>query len=338
MLALDQGLQELLITVNSLLRDRTQNYPRRDAIRRYLREKIGTLQKRAPLKIDALRALADGRPLIGVDGSVHSYGTVFPHIIYCFRALASASTLSVEKGISRVDLFYPEMADHRREIEEIISQAAAGGEELALETAAARAVRQRLAVLEVQVAMEAVNKYQPFAVLFDGGFLRYGGLAPAQWQEYRELSLAKDVVSIGIIEEIGTFDLARKVSAGFPEASPFSCDRELLFGILKKGEWLAVKEDLEFKKTYYTCFARPGYYPGAVAYDFFQEQTRRAAEFVPLLFGLTPQGGRGIPQWLDQVDAAVRITRGEMELLLASGLDRELRERLFVSQRERRTL
>ena len=128
MLALDQGLQELLITVNSLLRDRTQNYPRRDAIRRYLREKIGTLQKRAPLKIDALRALADGRPLIGVDGSVHSYGTVFPHIIYCFRALASASTLSVEKGISRVDLFYPEMADHRREIEEIISQAAAGGE------------------------------------------------------------------------------------------------------------------------------------------------------------------------------------------------------------------
>jgi len=338
MLVVDKGLQKLLKNVNLSLRDRTLNYPSREAIRQYLGKKVGIFHKPAPLKANTLEALAGGRPLLGVDGSVHSYGATFPHIIHCFRALAAATTSAVENGIFQVDLFYPEMAPHRREIEEMVSRAAADGEVLTPEAAAARVVRQKLAVLEIKVAIEAVRRYQPFAVLFDGGFLRYGGLAPSQWQTYRELSLARDVMSVGVIEEVGTFDLARYVSGSFPGATSFGCDRELLFGLLDRGEWLAIREGLKFKKTYYTCFARPGRHPGVVAYDFFQEQSRQVAKFIPLLFALTPLGGRGIPHWLDLVDNAVRIRRSEMELLLATGLDKGVRERLFVPKREGRIL
>jgi hypothetical protein len=338
MRTLDQKLQDLLSTVNAILSVREKSRPAREVVRRRLQDEVGAIKREAPLAPDTIGELAGGRPLVGVDGSVTAYGALFPQIIHFFRALASTTALPVEEGLCLVDLFYPELEAHRREIEETVVRAAAAGENLALEAAASQLVRARLAALEVRAAREAVEKYQPFAVLFDGGFLRYGSLAPAEWKEYRELAVDRGVVSIGVIEEIGTFDLARKILAEPVVTPSFTCDRDLLFGVLEPGEWLEVKGDLELKKTYYTCFARPGSYPGAVAYDFFQEQAHRAAEFIPLLFGLTPRGGRGIPWWLDQVDAAVRITRLEMELLLDTCLDRGFRERLFVPRREKRTL
>mgnify|MGYP000863225873 FL=1 len=338
MRSLDQGLQDLLSAVNNILSVREKNRPDRGKIRRRLQAEVGAIRRAVPLTPDTIKKLAGGRPLVGVDGSVTAYGALFPHIIHLFRALASTTAQSVEEGLYLVDLFYPELEDHRQEIEEAVARAAAAGENLAPEAVLSQIVRARLAALEVRAAREALEKYRPFAVFFDGGFLRYGTLAPAQWQEYRELALEMGVVSIGVIEEIGTFDLARKILAGPGASPPFTCDRDLLFGVLEPGEWLAVRGELELKKTYYTCFARPGAYPGAVAYDFFQEQAHRAADFVPLLFALTPRGGRGIPWWLDQVDRAVRISRPEMELLLETCLDRGLRERFFVPRRERRSL
>ena len=89
----------------------------------------------------------------------------------------------------------------------------------------------RLAALKC--GRQGASKIPPFAVFFDGAFSATGP-GPAQWQEYRELALARDVVSIGVIEEIGTFDLARKILAG-PGQPPFTCDRDLLFGVLEPG-------------------------------------------------------------------------------------------------------
>jgi hypothetical protein len=141
-----------------------------------------------------------------------------------------------------------------------------------------------------------------------------------------------------VIEEIGTFDLARELLAGIGFTAKYTCDREILFGVLEPGEWLAMRPELIYKRGYYTCFARPGNHPQAIAYDFFAQQQGLAADIIPLFFSLTPQGGRGIPWWLDQVDAAVRITNKEVELLFDTCLDRSVRERLFVPHRERRGL
>ncbi|MGB3959697.1 MAG: hypothetical protein WBL90_05550, partial [bacterium] len=117
MRSLDQGLQDLLSAVNNILSVREKNRPDRGKIRRRLQAEVGAIRRAVPLTPDTIKKLAGGRPLVGVDGSVTAYGALFPHIIHLFRALASTTAQSVEEGLYLVDLFYPELEDHRQEIE-----------------------------------------------------------------------------------------------------------------------------------------------------------------------------------------------------------------------------
>ncbi|MEW6400138.1 MAG: hypothetical protein AB1503_13445, partial [Bacillota bacterium] len=55
-----------------------------------------------------------------------------------------------------------------------------------------------------------------------------------------------------------------------------------------------------------------------------------------VLYTLTPQGGRGIPLWIDLVDARVRLEDHVVRALVESGISRENWLRFLASRRERR--
>jgi hypothetical protein len=336
MLTGQQKLQQLMIALNDIVNEGQRAWPSKEEVRSYLGKKVGRIKKVTPLTGEEVARAAGGRPLVGVDGSVIGYGSGFPHSLYLFRALAASTFSSLDDSITKVDIFYPASPAHRREIEQRLEETATEGREITPEMAVSQIVRERLARLEIEAAIAALKEYNPFLLLLDGGFLRYRELAPGEWEEYRKLSLAKEGFSVGVIEEIGTFDLARDLLAEKGLTPGYSSDREVLFGVFEPGEWLQVYPKVRYKKGYYTCFARPGGHPQAVAYDFFPEHREGVEKIMGLLFSLIPQGGRGIPWWLDQIDRAVRISRREVELLADTCLDRLVRERLFIPQRERR--
>jgi len=57
-----------------------------------------------------------------------------------------------------------------------------------------------------------------------------------------------------------------------------------------------------------------------------------------LIVTLTPENSRGVPLFLDIVDKEVKITDDLIEALLERYLDRDIYERLFVSERDKRNL
>ena len=72
--------------------------------------------------------------------------------------------------------------------------------------------------------------------------------------------------------------------------------------------------------------------------DILDSQREYLEEMARLVLTLTPEDGRGVPLWIDIVDREVRITDQLIRGLLESYLDREILEKLFISERDKRTL
>ncbi len=311
---MENDLRESLKKVNGVLREKRDAGASRDVMRAAIEDKLGSIiMAERGRKPDWIRSV------LAVDGSFNSYGSSFPYIINFFRSLAIYSCGN--ERITLNDIYTPilDMQSYGDEDNEDIMKDIRDG---------------RMAEMEVRAAMEGVKRFSPSLVIFDGGFLRYMDKAGDIFGEYRRLCREKGIVSVGVIEEIGTFDMARRLRDGL--GFPVEDDRELLFGILQPYEVLRVRDEAQFKKGLYTVFARPSLHPNPVAYDFFEEDGGTAGDAVSFLMSLTPPSSRGIPLILDIVDGEAKIRSGEVEAMVDSFLDRDIKEGLFRPQRDRR--
>ena len=78
--------------------------------------------------------------------------------------------------------------------------------------------------------------------------------------------------------------------------------------------------------------------PTVIGMDILDSQKEYLEEMARLVLSLTPVDGRGVPLWIDIVDAEVRIPNQMIRGLLESNLNRQILEMFFISERDKRTL
>lgn len=370
MTVLEKTLFKELADIGSLLDGRAKNAEERSILRKRLAKRVGSFYHLEHLDAAQIKDWAGEKPLAAVDGSVNKVGGSFPYIIYFFQALAKTTH---NQAAVRAEIFTPLVPKNFNEVMQVSEESGLTGE-YALNLQKDR----KLTALELKCAVDAVERYRPFLVIFDGGFLRFSRHAPALWKEYQKTALEQGVLSVGVIEEIASSGLsaALKNSCGvFREDDDKSCkddkfckesgcasrrnggkdtfpedtfsedtyphdilpyDRELLYGLLNPGECLLPHKNLEIKSKYYTAFARLSGVPQAIACDFLTEQADQARRILQYLYTITPGGSRGIPLFLDIVDAETRLAHEDLTLLIDTYLDAGAKERFFTVNRERR--
>ncbi len=270
---------------------------------------------------EAVRSFFGGRPLAGVDGSVVSLGASYPYCLSFFRALAKVSRPAGEEGKTwSFSLFCPLLPAHGALVEEMI---AAGRD---AEEALTCLRWEFLVRRELEAARACLERHEPRLLLWDGGFARLRAYGGEEWEEFKKEALARETVLLGVTEEVAARSLGKRLGFSGEAASP--ADRELLYGLLEPGEAFFVAPG--------RLYARLAHHPQAVAVDYLPEQEEFVLPALRYVYTITPRAGRGFPLWLDIVDAEVRLTRQEAELLLSSCLDPALTELFLRPLRARR--
>lgn len=276
-----------------------------------------------------IQSFFQGRPLAGVDGSFVTYGASYPYVVVLFRALARTTAPCGGNRIWRESIFSPLLPRFQEKLSERLEQ------RMTPEAVLAHLRWELLAELEAEVAEQALEDENPRLLLLDGGFARLEKHAPEIWERVRKVALNQDTVVLGVTEEIATCSLAQTLLGrrGFPGDL---ADREVLFGLLEPGEVYQREGELfRGRGRVYVRFAR---HPQVVAVDYLVEQQDELLKALNFLSTITPQHGRGFPLWLDVVDAEVRLTREQVEALLAAYLDPALTEVFLRPLRESREL
>ena len=322
-----QKLNEDLKIINVELKNRFTNSISKTELRHKLADNLGNFKRLSDLSVEKIVNWTGGRSVAAVDGSVNSIGSVFPYIIYMFQAQAM---ISDSKNEVLTEIFSPLVPEHYMDLSNLAEE---------LQTLPEQAIMQKkdhaLTALELNAAIKAVQTYKPFLIMFDGGFARFERYAFQAWQEYQKLAITAGVLTVGVIEEAKSFGLAGAL--GLSDDNTQVYDRELLFGLLQPGECFMPDFGKDIKKGgYYTTFARFSQTPQAIACDFLDEQQEQAGQIMNYLFTLTPSGSRGIPLLLDIVDAEIRLSNKEMEMLVEVCLDADIREKYLIANRKRR--
>lgn len=324
-----EGWKEKLSQLNEQLLDKYQgqdNLSTKEIRILLSKEGNGEFRHLKKLRDREIKDYLKGLSILGVDGSVNTVGSTFPHYLTLFQALAKSS--NKEEGfVLEKDIHTPLISQERQKM-----MAQAKEEELPLGMIQEQIKNTRLAKLELEVAWKALDKFTPAIIIFDGPLWRYQKKAPELWAKFLARALAKGVLLAGVVEEVSSGLLAQLLADHLPESMQDMYDREILFGLLEKGEALAFPGK-ELKEGFLTCFLRPSSDPAVVALDFLAQQGRELDRLVDFLFTLTPQEGRGVPLWLDIVDKEVRITKQLMEGLINNALEPQLRNKLLMPKR-----
>lgn len=299
--------------------------------RRNTMQHVGRFRPLRRLSGAELENVLGGGLLVGVDGSINTFGGQFPYYVDLLRAMAKPS-----RGESVVvkSLHCPIPPEDEEDQETAIRND--------------NEVRQRmLAELEVQAAIEAVDRFQPKVILMDGPLVRFDMRAKDSFFVLCEKVTRNRIALLGCIENIES----KVVSAVLGDLAPAGWrsryDRELLWDLLEYGEVLEIRtpakglprtgaSDAEVARARPICtwFMRSSLDPAVVGVDMLESQLELSGAFVDYLFTLSPADGRGIPIWLDLVDREVRLTNVELEAYTEL-LDPQVR-RVFHSKRDAR--
>jgi len=331
---MNKRIYDKLKELNNNLRIKENKKINREKLRQIISRKVGdfiSLDNKISIPIRYKKA-----GIMGVDGSINTYGGNFPYEVTFFRGLAKNTKLNKNKKNTVIleDVFTPFYPKHRAIIDKMLTDEN-GKEIMTLENALYKYKKDRLTELELLTAIEGIYQYEPSLIIMDGGFYRFDINTPDLWKELQQLCIKKNVLIVGVIEEVSTHKIAQFIKEDIPYFNK-SYDREVLFGLLNPNEWLKVKSDIEIKKGYYTAFGRFSNHPQATGLDFLKEQIDYVEEIVEIIKGLTPVKSRGIPVWLDIVDREVRITRKELEVYINNCFDRDIIEKFLIPNSNRR--
>jgi hypothetical protein len=370
--ALAEQLQGLNRTLHNQRLERVPN----TALRAALETSVGEFRQARRLREDETQALFGGRSLVGVDGSVHQVGGNYPYTLHLFKSLAKSTMpdRNGRNAVEQVELLSPLLAENYREIQAFLEerrhelerqvqndvsgaglaealQDGSGGAGGAGDFADDRRVRindlaeqqayfmladQRMVELELRAAIEAIQNFRPYLVMMDGGFSRLKGKGGELWDAFEDLALTMNTVVVGVIEEVGSYRLQSRLPHDVLQGFARGHDREILFGTLQQGEWLRTSLDRPIKNEFYTVFTRLSDLPQAGACDFLRPQADAVDSVIDFLYTITPDKSRGIPLWLDLVDAEVRLTKKQIDLIVKTNVDVENIESFLRPQRDRR--
>lgn len=284
-----------------------------DTFRKELTENVGRLIEMEKFPKDKLSKY---RRTVGVDGSNNRSGGAFPHFIEIFQGLAKSTD---GNEVYKNKVYTPTLNDIYED--KNLSQ-------------------KYLATIEIETALEYINKYDFDYLMMDGGFIRYKINCLDLFTELRETCEAKNIILFGVIKDLKTNVIARSL-----EIDESIYDREILFNRLKTGEAVLIRNEINKKfikdglgEGFSSAFMRTSKFPGAVGLDILDTQEKYLEEISSLIYTLTPMSSRGVPLWLDIVDKDVKITDEILTTLLEEYLDRDVYERFFISERDKRSL
>ena len=320
-------LKEKIVNLNNSMEERYREVLSIDKLflRRFIEEYIGkiTSLKKLDNKYLALYEAKGG--IVGVDGSTNRMGGAYPHFVYIFQGLAK-STIVNNKSIFKSDLYTPLFSEKENNI------LAEDEKEIAEQR------NKLLANIEVEVALEAVRKYKPYAILMDGSLIRYNIYSYDSWINLRDECENQGVLLVGVIKDIKTSIIGDKLKEVYSNINVEVYDRELLFGQLQYGEMIIINDEVnkKNKEGYSSLFMRSSLQPTVIGMDIIDSQKEYLEEMGRLVFTLTPENSRGVPLWLDIVDKEVQISDAIMKGLMERYMNRDLYERFFVSERAKR--
>ncbi|MDK7354625.1 DNA double-strand break repair nuclease NurA [Peptoniphilus harei] len=284
-----------------------------DTFRKELTENVGRLIEMEKFPKEKLSKY---KRTVGVDGSNNRSGGAFPHFIEIFQGLAKSTD---GNEVYKNKVYTPTLNDIYED--KNLSQ-------------------KYLATIEIETALEYINKYDFDYLMMDGGFIRYKINCLDLFTELRETCEAKNIILFGVIKDLKTNVIARSL-----EIDESIYDREILFNRLKTGEAVLIRNEINKKfikdglgEGFSSAFMRTSKFPGAVGLDILDTQERYLEEISNLIYTLTPMSSRGVPLWLDIVDKDVKITDEILTTLLEEYLDRDVYERFFISERDKRSL
>ncbi|WP_411354827.1 DNA double-strand break repair nuclease NurA [Peptoniphilus harei] len=285
----------------------------KDAFRKELTNNVGRLIKMEKFPKEKLSKY---KRTVGVDGSNNRSGGAFPHFIEIFQGLAKSTD---GNEIYKNKVYTPTLNDIYDD--KNLSQ-------------------KYLATIEIETALEYIDEYDFDYLMMDGGFIRYKINCLDLFTELREKCEAKNIILFGVIKDLKTNVIARSL-----EIDESIYDREILFNRLITGEALLIRNEINKKfikdglgEGFSSAFMRTAKFPGAVGLDILDTQEKYLEEIANLVYTLTPMSSRGVPLWLDIVDKDVKITDEILTTLLEEYLDRDVYERFFISERDKRTL
>lgn len=284
-----------------------------DAFRKELTNNVGRLIKMEKFPKEKLSKY---KRTVGVDGSNNRSGGAFPHFIEIFQGLAKSTD---GNEIYKNKVYTPTLNDIYDD--KNLSQ-------------------KYLATIEIETALEYIDEYDFDYLMMDGGFIRYKINCLDLFTELREKCEAKNIILFGVIKDLKTNVIARSL-----EIDESIYDREILFNRLITGEALLIRNEINKKfikdglgEGFSSAFMRTAKFPSAVGLDILDTQEKYLEEIANLVYTLTPMSSRGVPLWLDIVDKDVKITDEILTTLLEEYLDRDVYERFFISERDKRTL
>lgn len=285
----------------------------KDTFRKELTNNVGRLIKMEKFPKEKLSKY---KRTVGVDGSNNRSGGAFPHFIEIFQGLAKSTD---GNEIYKNKVYTPTLNDIYDD--KNLSQ-------------------KYLATIEIETALEYIDEYDFDYLMMDGGFIRYKINCLDLFTELREKCEAKNIILFGVIKDLKTNVIARSL-----EIDESIYDREILFNRLITGEALLIRNEINKKfikdglgEGFSSAFMRTAKFPGAVGLDILDTQEKYLEEIANLVYTLTPMSSRGVPLWLDIVDKDVKITDEILTTLLEEYLDRDVYERFFISERDKRTL
>ncbi|OFO60156.1 single-stranded DNA endonuclease [Peptoniphilus sp. HMSC075B08] len=285
----------------------------KDAFRKELTNNVGRLIKMEKFPKEKLSKY---KRTVGVDGSNNRSGGAFPHFIEIFQGLAKSTD---GNEIYKNKVYTPTLNDIYDD--KNLSQ-------------------KYLATIEIETALEYIDEFDFDYLMMDGGFIRYKINCLDLFTELREKCEAKNIILFGVIKDLKTNVIARSL-----EIDESIYDREILFNRLITGEALLIRNEINKKfikdglgEGFSSAFMRTAKFPGAVGLDILDTQEKYLEEIAGLVYTLTPMSSRGVPLWLDIVDKDVKITDEILTTLLEEYLDRDVYERFFISERDKRTL
>ena len=320
--------EQLKVSISNLNHSLTNKYNsilncNKKEMRNFIAQNVGLISKVEKLNINELSIWNKNGGIVAVDGSANRLGGAYPHYIDLFQGLAK-STKYKDMPLYNSDIYTPLLNEE---------------EDNLLEDGVLIDKRDmKLASIEVEIAIESVKKHKPYAILMDGGFIRYHIYCKDKWDELRSLCEDNNIILLGVIKDIKTSiigDVIKNQDHSFHKVY----DRELLFGILDYGEIISIRETVNKKhleQGIASAFIRSSLSPKVIAIDIIDSQKKYLEDVSRLILSLTPENSRGVPLWLDIVDREVKISDNMTRALLQRYMDRGIYERFFLPERDKR--